>query len=252
MVTLFLVDPIKQELWMAVSKDLSGNRIPLGRGIVGHVAQTGQVANVADAYEDPRFDPSMDVKSGIRTKSILCVPVCVTHGKPIAVIEAVTLARDVDGDAAAVRQRGFDETDVEALTAFSAEVALALNRKSVEAAFMKVLKDDRTSREQEFDVSLLTLYSDTNTTARLHTSVRVKAVEVKKAISWPTMASPQRGTTAYTSWNFDPFEQPVEKLMHVVKSMLDEFQLLSRFNVRAGVCEHFIMRVTSLYKGKLQ
>lgn len=52
------------------------------------------------------------------------------------------------------------------------QVALALNRKSVEAAFMKVLKDGKTVREQEFDVSLLALYSDTKTSARLHTSVR--------------------------------------------------------------------------------
>jgi len=174
MVTLFLVDPIKQELWMAVSKvrlhcffvcccfvvvsfcagaasakqkqnantclvmqDMAGHRIPLGRGIVGHVAVTGQVVNVADAYEDARFDPSNDAKSGVRTKGVLCVPVCVTQGKPIAVIEAVTI-EGVHVNGTSSGKTAFDDADVEALTAFSAEVALALNRKSVEAAFMKV------------------------------------------------------------------------------------------------------------------
>lgn len=99
---------------------MAGNRIPLGRGIVGHVAATGQVVNVPDAYEDPRFDATLDAKTGVRTRSILCVPVCVTRGKPIAVIEAVTVADPESDDHGS--KRGFDETDVQALSAFSAEV----------------------------------------------------------------------------------------------------------------------------------
>ena len=105
-------------------QDMAGNRIPLGRGIVGHVAATGQVVNVPDAYEDPRFDATLDAKTGVRTRSILCVPVCVTRGKPIAVIEAVTVSdAESDGEGSqGVTKRGFDETDVQALSAFSAEV----------------------------------------------------------------------------------------------------------------------------------
>ena len=74
--TLYLIDPIKQELW---SKALRGSdvveiRLPMGKGIAGHVAATGEIVNILDAYLDPRFNPEFDKKSGYRTKTILCMP----------------------------------------------------------------------------------------------------------------------------------------------------------------------------------
>jgi cAMP-specific phosphodiesterase len=47
----------------------------MGAGIAGHVAQTGETVNIADAYEDPRFNSAIDKATGYRTKSILCMPV---------------------------------------------------------------------------------------------------------------------------------------------------------------------------------
>jgi GAF domain-containing protein len=38
------------------------------------VAQTGEPLLIPDAYQDPRFDPSYDKRSGFRTRSILTVP----------------------------------------------------------------------------------------------------------------------------------------------------------------------------------
>ncbi|MBM3226073.1 MAG: response regulator [Candidatus Tectomicrobia bacterium] len=48
--------------------------VQLGHGIVGWVAQTGEPQLIPDAYQDPRFDPSYDKRSGFRTRSILTVP----------------------------------------------------------------------------------------------------------------------------------------------------------------------------------
>jgi GAF domain-containing protein len=39
------------------------------------VARTGISMNVRDAYAEPRFDRTFDVKTGFRTRSVLCVPV---------------------------------------------------------------------------------------------------------------------------------------------------------------------------------
>lgn len=52
-------------------------RFPINIGITGYVATTGETLNIADAYEDPRFDPSVDEDnpSGFRHKSILCMPI---------------------------------------------------------------------------------------------------------------------------------------------------------------------------------
>ncbi|KAJ0403485.1 hypothetical protein ATCC90586_007029 [Pythium insidiosum] len=53
----------------------SGMSIPFGHGIVGMVAETKQLINIPDAYEDPRFNSSWDKKTNYRTKSILTVPI---------------------------------------------------------------------------------------------------------------------------------------------------------------------------------
>ena len=43
-------------------------------GIAGHVARTGEMVNVPDAYSDSRFNASVDLATGYRTKSVLCAP----------------------------------------------------------------------------------------------------------------------------------------------------------------------------------
>src|SRR5207244_1896665 len=57
--TLYLVDARRGEIW---SKVLLGDglrevRLPLGQGVAGHVVASGKPANIADAYQDPRFHP---------------------------------------------------------------------------------------------------------------------------------------------------------------------------------------------------
>ena len=49
--------------------------VALGEGISGRVAATGEAIRIADAYADPRWDGRRyDEASGLRTRSILCVP----------------------------------------------------------------------------------------------------------------------------------------------------------------------------------
>lgn len=74
--TLYLLDLQASELW---SKVAQGNniveiRLPMGKGLAGYVAQTGEVVNITDAYKDPRFNPEIDKKSGYKTHNVLCMP----------------------------------------------------------------------------------------------------------------------------------------------------------------------------------
>jgi len=64
-------------------------RLPVGVGFCGHVAQTGEVVNVPDAYADPRFDPDTDAKTGYRTRTVLTLPVLDTEGEIVAVLQAL-------------------------------------------------------------------------------------------------------------------------------------------------------------------
>ncbi len=47
----------------------------MNQGIAGHVATTGHILNIADAYDDPNFNQAIDKKTGYRTKAILCMPI---------------------------------------------------------------------------------------------------------------------------------------------------------------------------------
>lgn len=57
-VGFFIVDKEKGILFLKVTQDGAGLKIPL-KGIAGHIARTGQTVNIEDAYLDERFDPTM-------------------------------------------------------------------------------------------------------------------------------------------------------------------------------------------------
>ncbi len=90
--TVFLVDHAKQELWSSSSMShgmgaplpIDRNvevekRFPMDRGIAGHVATTGDIVNIPDAYLDKRFNQQFDKETGFRTRAILCMPVRISR-----------------------------------------------------------------------------------------------------------------------------------------------------------------------------
>jgi signal transduction histidine kinase/putative methionine-R-sulfoxide reductase with GAF domain len=75
--TLYLVDHKKKEIWskIALKAEIKEIRQKMGVGISGYVAASGEKINIPDAYQDSRFDPSTDKRTGYRTRSILCLPI---------------------------------------------------------------------------------------------------------------------------------------------------------------------------------
>jgi len=89
--TLYLVDHERAELRARHSHVLAADiRLPIGRGIAGAVAQTGETVNVSDADGDPRFDAEVDARGGERTRNMLVVPIWSTdRGRVTGVIEVL-------------------------------------------------------------------------------------------------------------------------------------------------------------------
>ena len=75
--SLFLVDPSRTELWSKVAQGVESKeiRVPMGHGLVGWVAQHGEMLNIRDAYDDARFKRDTDQRTGYRTRTVLCGPV---------------------------------------------------------------------------------------------------------------------------------------------------------------------------------
>jgi diguanylate cyclase (GGDEF)-like protein len=77
--SLLLTDEKRQELHfqIAIGKDASriqDLRVKIGDGLVGWVAQSGEVAIVSDVTQDPRFSPQIDGLIHPHIKSVVCVP----------------------------------------------------------------------------------------------------------------------------------------------------------------------------------
>lgn len=118
--TLFLLDEARAELWSIVAKGDGSKpieiRIPRHSGVVGHVVATGQPLNVADAYNEPLFNRTVDEQTGYRTRTILCVPIVTRQGR---VFGAVQLLNKNDG-------RAFDTGDITQLQGLTSGIAVLL------------------------------------------------------------------------------------------------------------------------------
>ncbi|HFB67979.1 MAG TPA: GAF domain-containing protein, partial [Calditrichae bacterium] len=120
--TLFLVDKKRGEIWskIALKAEVKEIRLPIGKGISGYVAQTGETINIPDAYNDPRFDPSTDKRTGYRTRSILCMPVWepMSGGKEREIMGVIQVLNKREGH--------FTEEDEALLETLASQVAISI------------------------------------------------------------------------------------------------------------------------------
>ncbi|HIK27147.1 MAG: GAF domain-containing protein [Oscillatoriaceae bacterium SKW80] len=117
--TLFLLSKETGELWTKVAKadgkTMMEIRIPANKGIAGYVASTRQTLNIPDAYQDPRFDPTTDKRTGYVTRTILCMPVYNSAGDLIGVTQLINKY-----------QGSFTSSDEAFMRAFNAQAGIAL------------------------------------------------------------------------------------------------------------------------------
>ncbi len=132
--TLFLLDAERGELWSLVAQGLGHKeiRLPSGRGLAGWVATTGEVVNLADAHEDPRFDRSFDELFGYRTRTLLVAPVKDRDGRIVGVLELLNKP-----------EPGFTRDDVELIDGISVHAALALDNARLHRDSLERQRMDR-------------------------------------------------------------------------------------------------------------
>ncbi len=99
--SFFLVDDEHDELVLRVSQDAAdrGLRIPIGSGIAGAAATSGEPIRIDDAYADPRFNREIDKRTGFRTRSILALPVRDRSGHVFGVAQLLNPRRGGSFDA---------------------------------------------------------------------------------------------------------------------------------------------------------
>ena len=113
--SIFTLTPDRKMLKLHVAEGATSITVPIGVGIAGTVAQSGAVCNISDAYNDARFDPSSDRKSGYKTNSILCGPIRDADAQVVGVVQMINKANGPFGPA-----------DEEVLDMLSGQAGIAL------------------------------------------------------------------------------------------------------------------------------
>jgi len=157
--SLLLMDRLGRELIFEVvlgptGEDLQGARIPVGQGIVGSVAQTGEPLIINDVASDPRWEVSFDEATEFQTRDILCVPM-ITHDQVVGVIEVINKQ---DGTT-------FTEEERNLLLSFGAQAAIAIENAQT---FTRV---DRALAERVQELQALQMFDQ-----QLQTSLQLKRV----------------------------------------------------------------------------
>jgi putative nucleotidyltransferase with HDIG domain len=123
--SILLLDKKKNELYFRIALGEKGEEIkrivlPVGEGVAGWVAKSGQPLIVNDVNSDPRFSKKVDEITKLKTKSILCVPIKFKE-EILGVIEVLNKFSDEE----------FTEQDLQYLTVLASQAAVALNNSQL-------------------------------------------------------------------------------------------------------------------------
>ncbi len=123
--SIFRIDEERNELYFITARGEKGKeakeiRVPMGKGIVGWVAQHGKSLLVPDVTKDHRWFKGVDEKTKFVTRSIMAVPL-ISRGKTIGVGEVLNKKG----------KRKFGKTDLELFEALGNQIAIAIENASL-------------------------------------------------------------------------------------------------------------------------
>ena len=137
--TIFLNDAETGELYSRVAQGTFQREIRIinNTGIAGHVFTTGEGLLVHDAYQDERFNRSVDEKTGYTTKSILCVPIRTMKGEIIGAAQILN------------KKKGrFNKEDMKLLESMTTQAAITLQSIGI----VEKMKKFRAKEMEFFDL----------------------------------------------------------------------------------------------------
>ena len=156
-----------------MKRRLTDENLTLGRrSLAGFVCETGQVVNLADAYEMPEgstfaFNWRFDARTNYRTRSVLIVPLQEPSGYVLGALQLIN-ALDIDGEAIP-----FDASYESLVRALASQAAVAIRNARLEELsfkdsltdvynrrYFKLRLDEEAKRHVRFEQPLSLVYVD--------------------------------------------------------------------------------------------
>jgi putative methionine-R-sulfoxide reductase with GAF domain len=143
--SLYLIDEGSEELIFEVAlgeraETLRGRRIPLGQGVAGWVAATGQAIAVADVQNDPRWAQEVGRAVGYAPTTMLAMPLLLRDR-----VTGVLQLLDKHGG------QPFDAGDMATLGLFARQAAVAIEQSRTVHSLSALLRAAITSLGQDED-----------------------------------------------------------------------------------------------------
>lgn len=165
--TVFIYDKEKNELWskVALGMDSEEIRVPADRGLAGYVVQTGETLNIEDAYNDKRFNKDVDLKTGYKTKTILCMPIKNNNQQ---IIGAFQVLNKIDGI--------FTKGDEDLLIAIGGSASIALENAQLFEQQKELYKEQKLLFESFIDTLAASIDARDKITAGHSSRVKLYAM----------------------------------------------------------------------------
>src|SRR5574344_842551 len=140
--TVFMYDKNKNEIWskVALGMDSQEIRFPADKGLAGYVVKTGDSINIADAYNDKRFNPEVDKKTGYKTKTILCMPIKNNNQEIIGAFQVLNKINGI-----------FTKSDEDLLVAIGGSASIAIENAQLFEEQKKLYKEQKVLFESFID-----------------------------------------------------------------------------------------------------
>jgi len=237
--TFFTVDSLNSEFLGYFIAEGSGElqelRVPI-MGIAGCAANTRQLLNIRDAWSDKRFSNQTDLRTGYRTRTLLCAPLTSSTGKVIAVLQCVNKKQDEIFSAD-------DEKMLYMVSCLLSDLLQSMVTKSSYESFI-------TSNQVDSDVK--DLFREWNGQASEgHKEARPqRQSSVGITREFELMNQDSNFLDKLRRWDFDVGKlvyQDSKKLTAVSRAFFGHFGLLSAFCIAPGVLDGFVEAMRPKY-----
>ncbi|BFZ15143.1 hypothetical protein BsWGS_18182 [Bradybaena similaris] len=196
-------------------------RLPKTQGIAGHVATTGTLLNIRDAYSHPLFYRGIDDSTGFRTRNILCFPIKDEEGVVFGVAQLCNKKTF----------QYFTTFDEDVASAFAVYCCISISH----SLMYKKLVD---TQYRHHLANALLLYS-------AHQQVPTEEVKIMAEMTIPevTMFSPN-----FDSFDFPPRTVPESQTVLSCLSMFEDLGFLSRWRIKLDTLVRFLLMVKKGYR----
>lgn len=202
------------------SRQIREIRLPMDYGIAGAVATSGKALNIPDAYADPRFNASVDTRTGFRTRCILCLPVTSSSGEVVGVVQMLNK----------IGNRVFTKEDEAIFSEFATFFAIAFASCSLFQAQRRLAAQYRVAQE----------------VATYHLVAPVS--EADSAAQIALSKSFRESHPGIESLLFDHSAVSPDETPAAVLYMFDSLGLSSQFSIPPRVVVQFVATVRNAYR----